>query len=49
MNEDEIERVFNFVVKTKQKSWEIKTKLYRNKIMNFDYGNQTFKKILKNS
>ena len=44
----EINRVFNFVIKTKEKTWSLKTETPRKKIMNFDYGNKQFKSIIKN-
>ena len=44
----EINRVFNFVIKTKEKTWSLKTETLRKKIMNFDYGNKQFKSIIKN-
>lgn len=46
INIKEIERVFNFVIKTKYSTWIKKTKLYSKKIMDFDYGNKVFKKIV---
>jgi len=47
LNIKEINRVFNFVIKKKEKTWNSKTELLRKKIMNFDYENKTFKKIIK--
>lgn len=48
LNLKEINRVFNFVTKTKYYMWIKKTKPYSKKIMNYDYKNTIFKKILKN-
>ena len=48
VNIQEIIRVFNFVVKTKKQTWNLKTKLLKKKIMNFDYDNKQFKSIIKN-
>lgn len=48
LNIKEINRVFNFVVKTEQKTWNKKTKTFKKKIMNFDYDNKQFKLIIKN-
>ena len=48
LNIKEINRVFNFVVKTKEETWNIKTKFFKKKIMNFDYDNKQFKSIIKN-
>ena len=48
LNIKEINRVFNFVVKTKEKTWNIKTEFFKEKIMNFDYDNKKFKSIIKN-
>jgi surface carbohydrate biosynthesis protein len=47
LNIEEINRVFNFVIKTNHNTWNKKTKYYKKKIMNFDYGNKTFRKIIK--
>ena len=44
----EINRVFNFVINTKQNTWIKKTKPYSEKVINFDYKNKVFKKIIKN-
>ena len=44
----EINRVFNFVINTKQNAWIKKTKPYAEKVINFDYKNKVFKKIIKN-
>ncbi|SMF79563.1 LA_1612 family putative O-antigen biosynthesis protein [Candidatus Pelagibacter sp. HIMB1321] len=44
----EIKRVFNFVVKSKNKNWNKNLKFFRKKIMNFDDDNKKFKKIIKN-
>ena len=46
LNKKEIERVFNFVVKTKKHKWDKEIELYKKQIMNFDYGNKIFKKII---
>ena len=43
----EINRVFNFVINTKQNTWIKKTKPYSEKIIKFDYKNKIFKKIIK--
>ena len=48
LNVKEINRVFNFVIKTERATWNTKTEIYRKKIMSFDYKNKTFKKIIKN-
>jgi len=48
LNIKEVERVFDFVTKTKYSTWIKKTKPYSKKIMNFDYKNKVFKKIIKN-
>ena len=48
LNIKEINRVFNFVVKTEQKTWNVKTEIFKKKIMNFDYDNKQFKSIIKN-
>ena len=48
VNVAEINRVFNFVIKTERATWNTKTEIYRKKIMSFDYNNKTFKKIIKN-
>ena len=48
LNINEINRVFNFVVKTKEETWNIKTEFVKKKIMNFDYDNKQFKSIIKN-
>ena len=48
LNIQEINRVFNFVTKTKEKTWSLKTESPRKKVMNFDYGNKQFKSIIKN-
>ena len=47
LNLREIERVFNFVVKSSESKWLNKTKFYKNLLMNYDKDNKTFKKILK--
>ena len=46
LDKKEMERVFNFVTKSKKNEWNKKTELYRKQIMNFDYGNKSFKKII---
>lgn len=46
LNKKEVLRVFNFVIKCKNKVWQEQVKLYQNKIMYFDYKNKTFLKIL---
>ncbi len=43
----EIERVFNYVVKTNNEKWINETKKYIKKVLNFDENNQTFLNILK--
>jgi surface carbohydrate biosynthesis protein len=48
VNVREIKRVFDFVTKTKYSTWIKKIKPYSKKIMNFDYKNKIFKKIIKN-
>ena len=48
LNIKEINRVFNFVIKTKEETWNIKTEFFKKKIMNFDYDNKQFKSIIKN-
>ena len=48
LNIKEINRVFNFVVKTEQKTWNVKTEIFKKKIINFDYDNKQFKSIIKN-
>tara|TARA_B100001057_G_scaffold446700_1_gene485504 strand:- start:1152 stop:2291 length:1140 start_codon:yes stop_codon:yes gene_type:complete len=48
LNIKEINRVFNFVVKTEQKAWNTKTEIFKKKIMSFDYDNKQFKSIIKN-
>ena len=47
LNVSEIERVFNFVTKTKYAKWLNKTNSYSKQIMKFDYKNKIFNKILK--
>ena len=47
LNVVEVERVFDFVTKTKYSKWIKKTEPYSKKIMNFDYKNKIFKKIIK--
>ena len=47
LNIREINRVFDFVTKTKYSVWIKKTKPYSKKMMNFDYKNKVFKNILK--
>jgi surface carbohydrate biosynthesis protein len=47
LNLKEIDRVFNFVTKTKYNKWIKKTHPYSKKIMKFDYKNKIFKKIIK--
>ena len=47
VNVAEINRVFNFVIKTNYDLWIKKTKYYKKKTMNFDYENKTFRKIIK--
>lgn len=48
LNEIEIKRVFNFVVKSTKYEWEKKSSNYKNLLMKYDYDNEIFKKILKN-
>ena len=43
----EINRVFNFVTKTKRNTWIKKTDYYAKKNMNFDYKNKIFREIIK--
>lgn len=47
LNIKEINRVFNFVIKTDQKTWNKKTEIFKKKIMNFDYDNKQFRSIIK--
>ena len=44
-NSDEVKRVFNFVVKSKQNVWEKKSKVAR-KVLHFDYNNKIFRNIV---
>ena len=43
----EIERVFNFVIKTNYTLWRAKTLPYVNKVMHYDYRNKVFNRIIK--
>lgn len=47
LNQKEIARVFNYVIKTNYNKWINETKKYSKKIMSYDYKNKQFKKILK--
>ena len=47
-NEKETERVFNFIIKSKEKKWNRINKFYFNKIMPYEENNKTFNLILKN-
>ena len=46
-NKKETLRVFKYVTETSNKKWNNQVKLFRNKILNFDFDNKQFKKILK--
>ena len=47
-NEKETERVFNFIIKSKEKKWNRINKFYFNKVMPYEENNKTFNLILKN-
>ena len=46
-NKKETLRVFKYITETSNKKWNNQVKLFRNKILNFDFDNKQFKKILK--
>lgn len=48
LNLKEINRVFNFLVNTNNFNWKKYTSFYTKQIMNYDYDNFIFKKIIKN-
>ena len=45
-NLNELKRVFNFVIKTKENIWKIKSKPTANKMLKFDYDNKLFRSIV---
>ena len=45
-NLNELKRVFNFVIKTKENIWKIKSKPTANKLLKFDYDNKLFRSIV---
>ena len=47
LNIKEINRIFDYVTKTKYSIWARKTKPYLKKMMNFDYKNKAFRNIVK--
>ena len=47
INTMHIEKIFNFVIKSSEKEWKKITLNYSNRLMRYDYGNKTFKSILK--
>ena len=44
-NSNELKRVFNFVIKSKQNVWKKKSKVGR-KVLEFDYNNKIFRNIV---
>lgn len=45
---NELKRVFNFVIKSKEKIWKIKSQLIAKKMLEFDYDNKIFRSIVSN-
>ncbi len=47
-NNKEIDRIFNFIIKTNNKKWKYINKFYFNKVMPYEENNKTFISILNN-